>query len=706
MASCARPERCLSIGLRRVTATSAVAPVGGARGGAPRLEAVAPVALARRAAASTCAAASLAGGPGGRGLAWTDVRGSGLHDAAGPPPLRARVAFFIAGAAAVTGATASAAATGDCRRLSARLHCEPVASATAANPRARAPPSRTANSFEEEASEPEPDDAYVRSQHHLLQPTSHNPTPTTVPPPIEGLSGHHLRHRSVTAVIGLPMRGQACIAKRLQHYLDFFHGAHTELLDVNDYIGRPNCDEEVLEALRRHFVSDNKHKHHHAIIYTTNAWLAAGSQWSGHSKSRRRWMKNALEAELQAELHLVEIQVNDIMEHNAMYIQRHKLAQDLPDVHEHIKLFSKRFVTIQEDGTEDDLNYIKVIDYNKKVVTNNMMQTFLGAKVARFLGNVHPYMHQVYLARCGETEYTTLRKIGGDSGLAPKGEIFAKRLAEFAETVVCKQAEAFACVTLDAAQARNLRQRLADRSGEHPGVVAAGRWDDVSRSPYGEHDVVHEGMRLTRLLFEGDDGFRDAPPTVSELLEAIGSGREVTLVFTDDTGADGTDAALCRLWTSALLRAKQTVAHFRIKPLQLPNGKVWEQLGHREYRNLNDMYAGEYEGLTIEEIAVRQPKEAELRLADKLGYRYPRGESYYDVIARLDDRIHTLESYQEPLMIVAHPRVLRLLYAYIRGIPREQAPDIVIPPHTVTYLGWDGATGITERVYSIGPIVK
>merc|ERR1711924_135092 len=37
---------------------------------------------------------------------------------------------------------------------------------------------------------------------------------------------------------------------------------------------------------------------------------------------------------------------------------------------------------------------------------------------------------------------------------------------------------------------------------------------------------------------------------------------------------------------------------------------------------------------------------ARLLKLDKLGYRYPRGESYYDIIARLDDPIQHIETYR------------------------------------------------------------
>jgi len=545
----------------------------------------------------------------------------------------------------------------------------------------------------------------VKSQVHLLRPSSHNPKPTMVPPPIEGLSGHHIRHRVVLAVIGLPLRGQAFIAHRLRHYLNFFHGAQSELFNVNDYLG-PNGDEELLQAIRHHFEdADSHHSQKHAIIYTTNALQAADAKWSGHSKSRRRWMKNALEAELGAELHLVEIQVNEELEHNLLYVKRHHLAEEFGDadaLQAHLQAFRRRFVTIQEDGTEDYLQYIKVVDYNKKVVTNDMMQTFLGSRVARFLGNVHPYHHTVYLSRIGESEYVALNKIGGDSQLSERGQNFALRLAEFADAVIDKQAKSFACVSLDAAKVKSLRKRLAV-SGSN--VVAVGSWEDTVAGGIDDEingGKVHKGMRLTRLLRDGADTFEDAPSTVDGVLEMVGN-QPVTLVFSEPSDPDSYTPVCARLWTSALQRANQSVAYIKHPVIRVEDGKVWEQLSHREYRNLNEQYAGEYEGLTVEEIAIRQPEEAELRAKDKLGYRYPRGESYYDVIARLDDSIQMLESYQEPVVIVAHLPVLRLLYAYMLGIPREQAPDLKIQDHTVIQLQFDGTWKLGEKRYFLGP---
>jgi len=103
-------------------------------------------------------------------------------------------------------------------------------------------------------------------------------------------------------------------------------------------------------------------------------------------------------------------------------------------------------------------------------------------------------------------------------------------------------------------------------------------------------------------------------------------------------------------------------------------------------RNLDEIYAGVCDGMTYGEIEQVYPEEYSMRKEDKLGYRYPRGESYLDVISRLDPLVHELESYSEPVLIVGHQGVLRLIYAYFTGKPRESCPRLSIPLNTVIKL--------------------
>ena len=117
----------------------------------------------------------------------------------------------------------------------------------------------------------------------------------------------------------------------------------------------------------------------------------------------------------------------------------------------------------------------------------------------------------------------------------------------------------------------------------------------------------------------------------------------------------------------------------------------------RVYRNLDEIFAGDCEGMTYKEIETTYNQESVLRKRDKLGYRYPRGESYLDLIARVDPLVHELESYEEPLLVVSHQATLRILYAYLTNRPRADAPKIAIPLHTLIKVTWDGWGNIHEH---------
>ena len=54
--------------------------------------------------------------------------------------------------------------------------------------------------------------------------------------------------------------------------------------------------------------------------------------------------------------------------------------------------FKKLYVTLQNDGSEDDLSYIKLINYGEKVLTNNM-RAYLPQRIVQFLTATHPTKH-------------------------------------------------------------------------------------------------------------------------------------------------------------------------------------------------------------------------------------------------------------------------------------------------------------------------
>ncbi|KAI5674967.1 hypothetical protein M9H77_05917 [Catharanthus roseus] len=119
-----------------------------------------------------------------------------------------------------------------------------------------------------------------------------------------------------------------------------------------------------------------------------------------------------------------------------------------------------------------------------------------------------------------------------------------------------------------------------------------------------------------------------------------------------------------------------------------------------QWRALDEINAGVCDGMTYEEIKKNMPDEYESRKKDKLRYRYPRGESYLDVIQRLEPVIIELERQRAPVVVISHQAVLRALYAYFADRPLKEVPHIEMPLHTIIEIQM-GVTGVQEKRYKL-----
>ncbi|XP_030816570.1 6-phosphofructo-2-kinase/fructose-2,6-bisphosphatase 3 isoform X1 [Camarhynchus parvulus] len=126
-----------------------------------------------------------------------------------------------------------------------------------------------------------------------------------------------------------------------------------------------------------------------------------------------------------------------------------------------------------------------------------------------------------------------------------------------------------------------------------------------------------------------------------------------------------------KIWTSQLKRTIQTA-----EALQLP---------YEQWKALNEIDAGVCEEMTYEEIREQYPEEFALRDQDKYYYRYPSGESYQDLVQRLEPVIMELER-QENVLVICHQAVMRCLLAYFLDKSADEMPYLKCPLHTVLKL--------------------
>lgn len=126
------------------------------------------------------------------------------------------------------------------------------------------------------------------------------------------------------------------------------------------------------------------------------------------------------------------------------------------------------------------------------------------------------------------------------------------------------------------------------------------------------------------------------------------------------------------VWTSRMRRTIDT-------------GKGLEDMGYTtlRWRALNEIHAGVCESLTYKEVKERFPYIDRSRNSDKYAFRYPEGESYQDLVNRLEPVLMELECVQHPVLIISHQAVLRCIFAYFEEAAAETATNVDVPQATV-----------------------
>ncbi|KAK7948487.1 6-phosphofructo-2-kinase [Apiospora aurea] len=127
------------------------------------------------------------------------------------------------------------------------------------------------------------------------------------------------------------------------------------------------------------------------------------------------------------------------------------------------------------------------------------------------------------------------------------------------------------------------------------------------------------------------------------------------------------------VWTSTL---KRTISTSRFFP---------ENYNQLQWKALDELDAGVCDGMTYQEIKDVYPEDFVQRDEDKFNYRYRGGESYRDVVIRLEPIIMELER-SEDIIIVTHQAILRCIYAYFMKKDQSKSPWMNVPLHTLIKL--------------------
>jgi len=155
--------------------------------------------------------------------------------------------------------------------------------------------------------------------------------------------------------------------------------------------------------------------------------------------------------------------------------------------------------------------------------------------------------------------------------------------------------------------------------------------------------------------------------------------------FFDDEKDTGAVNEKTKLFTSTLRRSVETanVIDIGARPAS--------------FKILDELDAGVCDNMTMDEVEKKYPDEWKARATDKLKYRFPMGESYIDLVHRIEPIIFAIEKCVEPVIVVSHTAVLRCIYGYFMKRPLKEIPHIEIPLETVIKLNPDAYYNREER---------
>ncbi|KAJ8006947.1 hypothetical protein DPEC_G00112490 [Dallia pectoralis] len=385
---------------------------------------------------------------------------------------------------------------------------------------------------------------------------------------------------TVIVMVGLPARGKTYISKKLTRYLNWI-GMPTKVFNVGEY---------RREAVKNYssydfFKADNEH----AVKIRQQCALAAlrdvkcylteeGGQVAvfdatNTTRTRRDMILN-FGRENRFEIFFIESVCDDpsVIATNIMEVkvscpdyQDCNKTDAMEDFQKRIECYRALYQPLDPDQYDRNMSFIKVIDVGRRFLVNRI-QDHIQSKIVYYLMNIHVQPRAIYLCRHGETLYNLQGRLGGDSGLSPRGKKFSESLSRFVEK-----------------------------------------------------------QNLTGL----------------------------------------------KVWTSQMRSSIQTA----------------ESLGvpYEQWKALNEIDAGVCEDMTYDEVRENYPEEFALRDQDKYYYRYPAGESYQDLVQRVEPVIMELER-QENVLVVCHQAVMRCLLAYFLDKSAEEMPYLKCPLHAVLKL--------------------
>lgn len=340
----------------------------------------------------------------------------------------------------------------------------------------------------------------------------------------------------------------------------------------------------------------------------------------------------------------------------------------IADLRERVKRYEAAYETIEDD----DISYIKVFNLSSKLLANQIYGR-LSKSIVPALMMWHVGSRPIWFCRAGQTtsEETRLQtaisslSLNSVESVSKEGSTRSNEFSRFTRgDTLGKKGLEFR---------DNLSRFVRDKGAQF--------MSDRSNKDY--EPRLHTGTSVKldtdsiRKLFENDPGTDDS---------------------SNDDDSDLQDDMIpsfpCKVMCSTMPRAIGTA--------------TWPSFLFRveQYSNLNPLDKGDFSGLELEEIMSIHPQWYTELESDPYKTRFPGGESYHDLVNRLESSLIDMEQQVSPVLVVSHVSVIQCLLAYFRNTPVQKCTSIEVPLHTVIEMSPMKGAGWHETHYPLCDVAE
>ncbi|XP_016403842.1 6-phosphofructo-2-kinase/fructose-2,6-bisphosphatase-like [Sinocyclocheilus rhinocerous] len=249
---------------------------------------------------------------------------------------------------------------------------------------------------------------------------------------------------TMIVMVGLPARGKTYISKKLTRYLNWI-GVPTRVFNVGQYrrdavrtyksfeFFRPDNEEAMkirkacaLAALKDVFCYFTQDHGQVAVFDATNTTRERREVILTFAKENG--YKVFFVESLCDDPEIIAENIKQVKLSSPDYVNCDK-EEAVTDFLKRIDCYKLTYVPLDDDK-DRNLPYIKIFNVGSRYLVNQV-QDHIQSRIVYYLMNIHVTPRTIYLCRHGESELNLLGRIGGDSGLSPRGMKFAAALGTY-----------------------------------------------------------------------------------------------------------------------------------------------------------------------------------------------------------------------------------------------------------------------------------